>query len=89
MSYTGRTSMEVQAEIEAENMRTGEVRVAGTCYLVYVALDDQGRPAAVPPLLVRTDEERARWHAAEQRRASRTNQANQTSQAIREEGAPT
>jgi acyl-CoA hydrolase len=86
MTYTGRTSMEVQAEIEAENMRTGEVRAAGTCYLVYVALDDQGRSAAVPPLLVRSDEERARWHDAEQRRASRANQANQ---AIREEGAPT
>jgi len=89
MTYTGHTSMEVQAEIEAENMRTGEVRAAGTCYLVYVALDDRGQPAAVPPLLVRTDEERARWHAAEQRRASRATQANQVSQAIHEEGAPT
>jgi acyl-CoA hydrolase len=78
--------MEVQAEIEAENMRTGEVRAAGTCYLVYVALDDQGQPASVAPLLVRTDDERARWRAAEQRRASR---ATETSPAIREEGAPT
>lgn len=83
MTYTGRTSMEVQAEIEAENMRTGEIRAAGTCYLVYVALDDRGQPAPVPPLLVRTDDERARWHAAEQRRASRANQATS------EEGAPT
>jgi acyl-CoA hydrolase len=83
LNYSGHTSMEVQAEIEAENMRTGEVRSSGTCYLVYVALDDQGRPAPVPPLLVRTDEERARWRAAEERRAARTTQA------IHEEGAPT
>ena len=81
LTYTGHTSMEVQAEIEAENMRTGEIRAAGTCYLVYVALDDEGRPAPVPPLLVRSDEERARWHAAEQRRAARA------SRATHEEGA--
>jgi acyl-CoA hydrolase len=86
MTFTGRTSMEVQAEIEAENMRTGEVRAAGTCYLVYVALDERGHPASVPPLLVRTDEERARWRAAEQRRAIR---ATEASQITSEEGAPT
>lgn len=74
MSYTGRTSMEVQAVIEAENMRTGEVRPAGMCHLVYVAIDDQGRPIRVPPLLVRTPEERIRWQAAEQRRAVRIQQ---------------
>ncbi len=85
MTYTGRTSMEVQAVIEAENMRTGEVRPAGTCYLVYVALDDLGQPIPVPPLLVRTAEERARWQAAEQRRTQRI---AQTDQDTREEGAP-
>jgi acyl-CoA hydrolase len=85
MTYTGRTSMEVQAVIEAENMRTGEVRPAGTCYLVYVALDDLGQPIPVPPLLVRTAEERARWQAAEQRRTQRIAQATQ---ATHEEGAP-
>ena len=74
LTYIGRTSMEVQAVIEAENMRTGEVRHAGTCYLVYVALDDAGQPTPVPPLLVRTDEERARWRAAERRRAQRIGQ---------------
>jgi acyl-CoA hydrolase len=75
----------VQAVIEAENMRTGEVRPAGTCYLVYVALDDLGQPIPVPPLLVRTAEERARWQAAEQRRTQRIAQATQ---ATHEEGAP-
>lgn len=71
LTYTGRTSMEVQAEIESENMRTGEIRPAGICYLVYVALDDHGRPMPVPSLIVHSDEERARWRAAERRRAAR------------------
>ena len=82
LTYTGRTSMEVQAEIEAENMRTGEIRHAGTCYLVYVALDEEGRPAPIPPLIVHTPEERARWRAAERRRAARITQEDA------EEGAP-
>jgi acyl-CoA hydrolase len=71
LTYTGRTSMEVEAVIEAEDLRTGVVRPAGTCYLVYVAIDDLGHPTPVPPLLLRTEEERARWRAAEQRRALR------------------
>ena len=71
LTFTGSTSMEVEAVIEAEDMRAGEVRYAGTCYLVYVALDDLGHPAPVPPLIVRTEEERARWRAAERRRTLR------------------
>ncbi len=89
LTYTGRTSMEVQAEIEAENMRTGEIRHAGTCYLVYVALDDAGRPMPVPPLIVRTPEERARWRAAERRRSARVAQeAAEDTAGDTEEGAP-
>lgn len=83
LTYTGHTSMEVEAVIEAENMRTGELRYAGTCYLVYVAIDDLGHPVPVPPLIPRTEEERARWQAAEQRRTQRSTQE------AHEEGAPT
>lgn len=72
MTYTGRTSMEVEAQIEAEDLRTGVVRNAGACHLVYVAIDDLGRPALVPPLLLQSEEERVRWRAAEERRALRT-----------------
>lgn len=71
LTYTGRTSMEVEALIEAEDLRTGEVRNAGASHLVYVAIDDLGRPANVPPLILQTDEERQRWRAAEERRAFR------------------
>ena len=75
LTSVGRSSMEVEAQIEAENMLTGEIRAAGTCYLVYVAIDDLGRPTPVPPLTLETDEERARAQAAERRRAWRTRQA--------------
>jgi acyl-CoA hydrolase len=71
LTYVGRTSMEVEARIEAENLRTGEVRHAGTSYLIYVALDDHGRPTPVAPLELCGEEERERWLAAERRRERR------------------
>ena len=74
LTYVGRTSMEVEARIEAEDLRTGTVRHAGTSYLVYVAIDDLGRPTPVPPLILRSDEERQRWREAEERRARRARQ---------------
>ncbi len=74
LTYVGRTSMEVEARIEAEDMRTGVRRHAGTSYLIYVAIDDLGRPTPVPPLILETQEERDRWQAAEERRARRRQQ---------------
>mgnify|MGYP001163169071 FL=1 len=71
LTWTGRTSMEVEVVVEAENVPTGRVTRTSTAYLVYVALDDEGRPTPVPPLLVRTEEERRRWEEAEARRARR------------------
>lgn len=71
LTYVGRTSMEVEAQIEAEDLRTGVRRHAGTSYLIYVAIDDLGRPTPIPPLVLRTKEERQRWKAAEERRMRR------------------
>ncbi len=71
LTHVWHTSVEVEAQIEAEDLRTGAVRHAGTCYLTYVAIDDLGRPTPVPPLILRTEEERARAGQAEERRARR------------------
>src|SRR3954465_15059516 len=50
-----RTSMEVGVRVEAENPRTGDVRHTSTAYLTMVAIDDDGEPTGVPPLLVETE----------------------------------
>ena len=71
LTYVGRTSMEVEARIEAEDLRTGVRRHVGTSYLIYVAIDDLSRSTPVPPLVLRSEDERARWKAAEERRARR------------------
>lgn len=80
LTYVGRTSMEVEAQIEAEDLRTGVRRHAGTCYLIYVAIDDLGRPTPVPPLVTRTKEDRQRWKAAEDRQLRRRRDSADTPQ---------
>jgi acyl-CoA hydrolase len=72
-----RTSMEVGVRVEAENPRTGEGRHTSTAYLTMVALDDEGRPSAVPPLLVESDDEQRRQREAELRRRNRLNEREQ------------
>jgi acyl-CoA hydrolase len=66
-----RTSMEVGVRVEAEHPRTGEVHNTSTAYLTMVALDDEGRPTAVPPLLTETDDEVRREREANVRRNNR------------------
>ena len=71
INHTGRSSMEVGIRVEAENLQTGLRRHTNTCYFTMVALDEQRRPAAVPPLQLCNDEERQRHAAAERRREQR------------------
>jgi acyl-CoA hydrolase len=72
-----RTSMEVGVRVEAENPRTGVRRHTSTAYLTMVALDDQGRPTPVPPLVAGSDDERRRQREAELRRANRLAERDQ------------
>jgi acyl-CoA hydrolase len=71
LNDVGRTSMEVGVRVEAENMLTGEVTHTSSCYLVMVALDENGRPAAVPAVIAETPDERRRMTAAKLRRKRR------------------
>src|SRR5689334_4013404 len=44
VTYAGRTSMEAEVQVQAENPITGERTHTNTAYLVYVALDEAGKP---------------------------------------------
>jgi acyl-CoA hydrolase len=61
MNRAGRTSMEIGVRVEAEDLKTGEVRHTASAYLTFVALNSEGRPAAVPELIAETDEDRRRF----------------------------
>jgi len=71
VNYAHRTSVEVGVRVEAEDLLTGVRRHTNTCYLTFVAIDEAGHPAPVPPVLPETDEERRRFKEAEARRAHR------------------
>jgi uncharacterized protein (TIGR00369 family) len=71
VSYVGRTSMEAEVQVIAENPVTGERIHTNTAYLVYVALDDAGRPCPVPPLQPEDDAQRRRMEAGARRQAYR------------------
>ena len=74
VTYAGRTSMEVEVKVIAENPISSEQIHTNSAYLVYVAIDDNGKPAQVPPLLAETPEEQARMNAAVVRQHRRLSQ---------------
>ena len=70
-----RTSMEVAMEVYAENLRTGSRRLCTTSYYTFVAVDSDGKPIPVQPILTETDAEKDRYEGAERRRAMRLSMA--------------
>lgn len=60
LNYVGRTSMEVGVEVTAEDLITGEVRRIASSQVIYVALEENGKPTLVPPLVPADSEEEAR-----------------------------
>ena len=71
LSYVGHTSMEVEVLVQAEDPLTGEKTHTNSAYVVYVALDESGRPCEVPALLAETDEEQERIARGKERQAER------------------
>lgn len=75
ITWVGRTSIEVELRVEAEDLVTGDREHTNSAWIVYVALDEQGRPTPVPPLVLATDEERQRFAEGEVRRQFRLQRA--------------
>lgn len=55
--HVGRTSMDVEVLIQAEKIKEGKTVAIGSAYMTMVALDEKGRPAQVPGLILKTREE--------------------------------
>lgn len=70
ITYVGKTSMEVRVDTYVEDLQ-GIRKVVNRAYLVLVALDDDGNPVEVPPLIIETEAERAEWEAGKKRYALR------------------
>jgi acyl-CoA hydrolase len=68
--FVGRTSMAILANVFATNLILNERRHTNECWLTFVHLDAEGRPAPVPPLEIRTAEDRSLAEVARRRRES-------------------
>jgi len=71
VNYTARSSCEIGVRVTAEHPISRERVHTASAYLTFVALDSFGKPTAIAPVLPETDKEKARFHAAELRRAQR------------------
>jgi uncharacterized protein (TIGR00369 family) len=71
LNFVGRTSMEIGVRVETENPLTGQVHHTSSAYLTFVALDGNGRPMPLPPLIVKTGEEKRQNLEAKARRGLR------------------
>ena len=69
VDFVGNSSMDITVEVYAETVSTGERRHTHTAHVVFVAIDETGKPQRVPRLEARTEEERARYARAEAHRA--------------------
>jgi acyl-CoA hydrolase len=70
-----RTSMEVGVKVWVENTMAGILHHVASAYLTFVAVDTQGRRVPVPPLDLKSDEEKRRYEDAGRRREIREAEA--------------
>jgi uncharacterized protein (TIGR00369 family) len=71
VNFAGKTSVEVGVRVEAEDLTTGMVAHTNSAYLVFVALSDSGKPIPVPRLVPQTDQQKAWYAEAQERRRKR------------------
>lgn len=67
----GKTSMDIEVEIDAEKIKEGKRLAVGSAYLTMVALDGKGKPSRVPRLILKTLQEKRKNIEIRQRRKER------------------
>lgn len=77
VNSVSRTSMEIGVRVDSENPITGETTHTATAYATFVALDSNGSPTPVPPLLSEGPDDERRLQQARKRRESRIHLAEE------------
>lgn len=67
INYVGNTSMVVGIRVEAENIKTGNIKHCNSSYFTMVAKDENGKSAKVPGLVLTSEEEIKRFLKAVER----------------------
>lgn len=71
VSYTGKKSMEIFCKVIAEDLETGNRRIASTAFFTFVPLDENKRPIEVPTVIPETDEEKFLYNTGKERESMR------------------
>jgi len=71
VTRTFNTSLEVEVNVFVEDILSGERRQTSSAFVTYVALDRDGHPAKVPPIIPVSAEEKRRFREALERRRRR------------------
>jgi len=75
------TSMEVGVKVWAENTRTGSIAHVASAYLVFVAIDNEGRRVRIPEAVPETPAELRRFEGALRRRENREAESDRRKEA--------
>jgi acyl-CoA hydrolase len=65
------TSLEAGVTVETENLMTGQKVHTCSAHLTFVALDENGKPTPIPPVIPETEAEKRRYREAGERREYR------------------
>jgi len=79
VNYVGHSSMEVGVQVSREDPYSGGKVIATTAHLTFVALDENKRPTAAPPILPETTQEKRRYENAKLRVKARKELLKKTS----------
>jgi acyl-CoA hydrolase len=71
VDFVGNSSMDITVDVYSERVSTGERRHTNRAHVVFVAIDEFGKPKRVPRLVPETDEERQRYASAEAHRLTK------------------
>ena len=70
LTFVSRSTMDVRVEVVAEDIFKEEKQHALTAHFIMVAVDDSGKPTAVPPLIVSLEKEKELWESGKRRHES-------------------
>jgi len=76
--WTGRTSIAVRVQVKKEDLLSGAVVPTNTALLTFVAMDKDGKPCQVPPILPATEEEMHLYNHAQAEYESRKGGKNES-----------
>lgn len=71
VNYTGKTSMEVEVTVNAEDPMTGDKFLTTNALITFVAIDQNCKPVIVPQIIPETEEEKKRFEDGKRRREER------------------